>query len=281
MQEFNKETFETMYNQVSKIKSIYEVCEYCKEGNKIANKEYLKKYPTHKDLLTIFEYAVSILEFNILNDYKKHIVENTLDDIEFMIGQNILTEAHVQRLLLSPITLQKFSIFKKKFEDFGDRLLQLYECDLERYYYNYDEFKATLPFNYHQLESYLRYNKIGYEEELIDNDINGDYVQETFEVNLNDTVIINTDKSVKEKYKCIENINIIDKFKLEQHGIKPIIQQNNLFVHYINGKQFNVYKQDNHYYMISESLRSYKFSLSENQNNNNELLSIFNTKTRM
>ena len=280
MQEFNKETFETMYNQVSKIKSIYEVCEYCKEGNKIANKEYLKKYPTHKDLLSIFECAVSILEFNILNDYKKHIVENALNDIEFMIGQNILTEAHVQRLLLSPITLQKFPIFKKKFEDFGDRLSKLYECDLERYYYNYDEFKAMLPFNYHQLESYLRYNKIGYEEELIDSDINGDYVQETFEINLNDAAVINTDKSVKEKYKCIENINIIDKFKLEQHGIKPIIQQNNLFVHYINGKQFNVYKQDNHYYMISESLRSYKFSLSENQNNN-ELISIFDTKTRM
>ena len=70
MQEFNKETFETMYDQVSKIKSIYEVCEYCKEGNRIANKEYLKKYPTHKDLLSIFECAVSILEFNILNDYK-------------------------------------------------------------------------------------------------------------------------------------------------------------------------------------------------------------------
>ena len=280
MQEFNKEILETMEMEVAKIKSVYDICNYCKEGNNLANKEYLKKYPTHKDLLSIFEHAISVIEYNIINDYKKHIVENALNDIEFMIGQNILMESHVKRLLLSIVTLQKFPIFKKNFEDFSERIMELYNCDLERYYYNYDEFKATLPFNYQQLESYLRYNKIGYEEELIDNDINGDYIQEMFEFDLDNLVIENIDKSVKEKYKCIENINIIDKFKLEQNGVKPIIQHKNQFIHYINGKQFNVYKQNSCYYMISESLRSYKITIPETQNNI-DLIEVFNTKTRM
>ena len=76
MQEFNKEILETMEMEVAKIKSVYDICTYCKEGNNLANKEYLKKYPTHKDLLSIFEHAISVIEYNIINDYKKHIVEN-------------------------------------------------------------------------------------------------------------------------------------------------------------------------------------------------------------
>ena len=74
MQEFNKEILDTMSNQVKQIKSIYEVCEYCKKGNSIANEEYLKKYPTHKDLLNIIERSVFILESNIIHAYNEFYI---------------------------------------------------------------------------------------------------------------------------------------------------------------------------------------------------------------
>ena len=262
MQNFNKEILDTMKNQVNKIKSVYEVCEYCKEGNRIANEEYLKKYPTHKDLLSIFEQAVSIIELNIINDYNSYIIENTLSDIEFLIGQNVLTEAHIQRLLLGPITLQKFPIFKKKCETINDRLNKLYLCESDRFYYEYDEFKALLPFNYQQLESYMRYNKVGYEEELINSDHNGDYVYESMDFDVNEQLV----EKINDKYPNLESINIIDKFRLEQHGLKPIVEHNNQFTHYKNNVQYNLYKNKDKYYMISDS-KSYKITVDDKPTN--------------
>lgn len=258
MQDFNKEILETMKNQVGKIKSVYEVCKYCKEGNRIANEEYLKKYPTHKDLLSIFEHAVSILESNIINEYNEYVTENVLTDIEFIIGQNVLTEAHIQRLLLGPVTLQSFPIFKKKFVNIKDDINRLYECNTNRFYYNYDEFKASLPFNYHQLESYLRYNKVGYEEELINNEYNGDYIVEHTMFDIDNELI----KKINDSHPNLEQLNVIDKFRLEHHGLKPIIETNNQYIHYKNGVQYNLYKSKNNYYMINES-KSYKVTINE------------------
>lgn len=262
MQEFNTEILETMKNQVGKIKSVYEVCEFCKKGNQIANEEYLKKYPTHKDLLSIIERAVTILESNIIHEYNESIVENVLTDIEFIIGQNVLTESHIQRLLLSPMRLQEFPIFKKRMDNINDRLNELYNCESSRFYYKYDELKANLPFNYQQVNSYLRYNKVGLEEELIDNDYNGDYVIEHVEVHFNPDSI----NKINEAYPQLEHINIIDKFRLEQHGLKPIKEGYNQFIHYKNGKQYNIYKSNGEYYMITESrkgFKSYKITIND------------------
>ena len=266
MQEFNQEILETMQKQVKNIKSVYEVCKYCKEGNRIANEEYLKQYPTHKDLLSIIERATTILESNIINEYNDFIVENVLNDIEFIIGQNVLTEAHVKRMLLGSYSLQNFSIFKKKLEPISERLNGLYDCESNRFYYEYDEFKATMPFNYQQLESYMRYNKIGYEEDLINQDMNGDYLYEHTEVHLNpDTVT-----KINEAYSTLKPIDLIDKFKLEEHGLKPIEEAYGQFIHYKNGKQYNLYKKDNKYYMITEScnkFKSYKISVHDKESN--------------
>lgn len=262
MQEFNQEILDTMKKQVKNIKSVYEVCNYCKEGNKIANEEYLMKYPTHKTLLSLLERAVTILESNIINEYNESIVENVLNDIEFFIGQNVLTESHVKRLLLGPMTLQSLPLFKKKTEPIRDKIIELYNCESSIYYYEFDEFKAEMPFNYQRLESYMRYNKVGYEEELIDFEFNGDYVKESYSFDIDERAIDN----INSKYGTLESINIIDKFRLEQHGITPIIEHNNQFIHYVNGRQYNVYKVKNEYYMITEAgkgFKSYKVTVKD------------------
>lgn len=262
MQEFNKEILETMQLEVNKITSIYEVCEYCKKSNDIANKEYLRKFPTHKDLIKIIESSVNILELNIINNYNESIVENVLTDIEFIISQNVLTESHIQRLLLSPMKLQEFPIFKKRTENINKRLNDLYNCESTRFYYKYDEFKAMLPFNYQQVNSYLRYNKVGYEEELINNDFNGDYVIEHVEVSFDNDI----STKINEAFPYLESINVIDKFRLEEHGLKPITENNNHFVHHKNGKQYNLYKSKGNYYMVTEShkgFKSYKITIED------------------
>lgn len=259
MQEFNKNILETMQKEVKQIKSVYEVCKYCKEGNAIANKEYLRDYPTHKDLLNIFESAVSIVENNIIGSYNEYAIENALNDIEFIMGQNVLMESHVQRLLLSVMTLQDFPIYKKKLENVNQRIYNLYNCESSRYNINYDEDKAKSYFNYQQLESYLRYNKVGYEEELIDMPINGDYITESVDYDI-DGDIINKINKVAEKYNCLETANIIDRFILEQHGIDSITQVFNngklQLIYHKNGTQFNIYrntKKKNEYYLMTES----------------------------
>lgn len=259
MQEFNKEILDTMSSQVKQIKSVYEVCDYCKEGNRIANEEYLKSYPTHKDLLSIIESSVKVIEINIINEFNSYIVENALSTIEFIIGQNVLSESHIQRLLLGPKTILEFTIFKKKTETISNRFNEIYNCESSRFYYAYDEFKASLPFNYQQLESYMRYNKVGYEEELVGGEINGDYVYEHMNIDVDENIV----NKINNAYPNLENINVIDRFKLEQHGLKPICEFNNQFIHYKNGKQYNLYKYKNNYYMINESMKSYKISITE------------------
>ncbi len=272
MQEFNKEILETMQKQVSEIKSVYEIRDYCKKGNRIANEEYLRAYPTHKDLLSILESSVEIIEINIMNEFNEYVVENALSTIEFIIGQNVLTREHIQRSLLGPKALQENVIFRKKTESINDRLKDLYNCESNRFYYEYDEFKASLPFNYQQLESYMRYNKVGYEEELIGSEFNGDYVYEHVEMNIDENIVENINKN----YPNLESINVIDRFKLEQHGLKPICEFNNQFVHQKNGKQYNLYKYKNNYYMISETMKSYKITITE-KSVNTTVESLFNT----
>lgn len=265
MQEFNQEILETMEKQVKNIKSIYEVCEYCRNGNKIANEEYIKHYPTHKDLLAILETAVIILELNIINDYEEDTVENALHDIDFIICQNVLTEAHIKRSLLGPYTLQGLPIFKKKIDSIREIIINLYNCESSQYYYEYDEYKATLPFNYQQLESYMRYNKVGYEEELINQDMNGDYLIEHVEIHFD----IDSVNKVNEAYD-LDKINLIDKFRLEQHGLKPIEECCGQFIHYKNGKTYNLYKKNDYYYMITESnnkFKSYKIKVEDKESN--------------
>ena len=61
-----------------------------------------------------------------------------------------------------------------------------------------------------------------------------------------------------QNYNSLNGIDMIDKFKLEQHGIKPIIEHNNQYVHFINGRQYNLYKKDSNYYMITESSKGFK-----------------------
>jgi hypothetical protein len=274
VEKFNLGIYSEIKSKLKETTSIYKIIDICKESNKEANDIYFKKYNTHKDLVNIIERAVSIIESCFINEYKPVLVENMLDDIEFVIGQNVLTESHIKRLLLSPVTLQQMPIFSIKTENIKSRLNDLYNMKNMRYDCCYESFKAEMPFNYQQVKSYLKYHKVGFEEELVGNDINGDYKRKTPNIAICKESVIAIDEPVVDMYKNIEPINIIDMFKLQEHGFEPIIAKHydgkDYFVHFIHDSYYNLYKSkicENTYYMFTllpnSSVKSYKITINE------------------
>lgn len=273
VEEFNNNKLQDIKSKLKETTSVYNIIDICKKENKEANEIYLENYETHKDLLNIFERAISVLESCFVNEYNPVLVESVLDDIEFIIGQNVLTESHVKRLLLSPVTLQQMPIFKVKTDNIKDRLNDLYNLDV-RYRYCYESFKAEMPFNYQQVNSYLKYHKVGHEEELVSNEINGDYKRKTPNIAICKESVIAIDEPVTDAYKNIEPINIIDMFKLQEHGFEPIIAKHydgrDYFVHFIKDSYYNLYKSkvcENTYYMFTllpnSKMKSYKITINE------------------
>ena len=86
--------------------------------------------------------------------------------------------------------------------------------------------------------------------------------------------VIAIDEPVTDMYKNIEPINIIDMFKLQEHGFEPIIPKHydgkDYFVHFIYNRYYNLYKSklcENTYYMFTllpnSSVKSYKITINE------------------
>ena len=274
VKEFNDNVLIQLKEKVDNLTSMKQIISICKEANKSANETYLKDYITHKDLLGIFENAVSVLESCIINTYIPQIVESVLTDIEFIIGQNVLTESHVQRMLLSPMTLQGLPIYTKKLEDMKPKLLELYNCESNKYGYDYNEEKANLPFNYQQVNSYLKYNKVGFEEELINNEHNGDYIPKNMVITMDKQNISAIHEAVVSAYDNITDLTIIDLFKLQEHGFDPINVKHydgkDYYIHFKNNNYYNLYKSknlENTYYMFTRlpntHMKSYKLTVNE------------------
>lgn len=266
--QFNAHIYEDIQSALVNLTGINDCIRLCREQNNKADDLYLKKFPTHSEVIGIFKKAVSKIELCFLYELVDSIANTAIDDIIFIINQGVLSKHHIKRLLSSPMHLLKMPIFSKRMENIRPRLAAL-NTD------TFDEFRARLPYNTHQLESYLRYNKIGFEEELINMDTNGDYKLniESFDV---DTKMYEAVKeNVIETYGELIEIDVIDKFKLEEHGFGPIDKvSKNSYVHMKNGKQYNLYRgnKSNVYYMITESakgLKSYKITLNAKESLDN------------
>lgn len=272
-----------IYNDISlsldNITGIYDVIRLCREQNNKADDLYLKKFPSHSDIIAIFKQAVSKIEMCILYEFVEDLMKTSMDDIEFIISMNVLTDSHVRRLLLAPMRLFEMSIFQRnlsKYPDVKQRLVQLFNTQITLVKQRRDEFMMLRPFNDNALQGYLKIQKLGYEELLVGMKYNGDYdtTNKFFVVDINKATAI--DELVKNKYPNIGMINMIDKFKLEQHGLTPImnreIKNKDYYVHYKNGVQYNIYKSnklDNIYYMITNlntsELKTYKISVTDSK----------------
>ena len=201
--QFNAHIYEDIQSALINLTGINDCIRLCREQNNKADDLYLKKFPTHGEVIGIFKKAVSKIELCFLYELVDSIANTAIDDITFIINQGILSKHHIKRLLSSPLHLLKMPIFTKRMENIRPRLKAL-STD------TFDEFKARIPFNTHQLESYLRYNKIGYEEELINMNNNGDYdiISESFDIN--NEVYESINNLVTEAYGKLNTIDVID-----------------------------------------------------------------------
>ena len=78
------------------INKVYEIINFCKEQNNKADEIYLEKFPSHRDLIHVFKMAVTNLNMFFLGS-SPDIFRTSLDDIEFIISTNMLTDSHVRR----------------------------------------------------------------------------------------------------------------------------------------------------------------------------------------
>ena len=164
--------------------------------------------------------------------------------IEFVISTNILTGEHVKRLLLSVINLLNIPIFRARSTNIKSKIDRLYNLEIDMVKQKVDEFTLARPFDDSALRAYLKIQKIGHEESLVQSYYNGDYSITDKIFNVDTDLMQRIANIVRLKYPNIEPINMVDKFKLEQNGVTPIMNKmyrgNDYYVHMKKGLQYMV-----------------------------------------
>ena len=274
VESFNFTIYNDMTLTLDNINKVYEIINFCKEQNNKADEIYLEKFPSHRDLIHVFKMAVTNLNMFFLGS-SPDIFRTSLDDIEFIISTNMLTDSHVRRLLLPAISLSDMRIYKSFFknnQELYKRLVALFNTQINLVKQRRDEFILTRPFNDESLKAYLKIQKMGYEEMLVSMDYNGDYdiSNKIFNIDVNE--MLEVDIYVKNNQPHLKKINMIDKFKLEHSGLKPIMNKtyngNDYYLHYKKNVQYLLYKDNNGTcFMIGKlpngEFKSYRISLNE------------------
>ena len=256
---FNYKILEDMKSALKNFTGIYDIVRFCKEQNNRADEVYYMKYPSHKDLIDVFKKAVSSIELCFLYEISENRALQAMEDIEFVISTNILTQEHVKRLLLSIISLLDMPIFKARFNNLRPKLNRLFNLDIDMVKQRVDDFTLARPYDDSALKAYLKIQKIGHEESLVQSYFNGDYSITDKIFNVDTDLMQRISVAVRIKYPNLEPITMIDKFKLEQNGVTPIMNKmyrgNDYYVHMKKGLQYLVYKSkihSNQYYIITE-----------------------------
>lgn len=276
VESFNFTIYSDIELSLDNLTGLYDIIRFCREQNNKADNIYLEKFPSHKDLIDVFKMAVSKINM-FFSGSSPEIFKSSLDDIEFIISTNILTDSHVRRLLLAPIRLIDLPVFKSFFKEHNDlykRLVAIFNTQISLVKQRRDEFILMKPFNDEALKAYLKIQKMGYEEMLIGMEYNGDYdiSNRMFSIDINKALKV--DEYVRVDYPHLKRINMIDKFKLESHGLKPILNKvykgKDYYVHYKKGAQYLIYKNNDKqdvYFMIAKfpdgKYKSYKVTIND------------------
>ena len=273
---FNYKVLEDMKSSLKTFTGVYDIVRFCKEQNNRADEIYYMKYPSHKDLIDVFKKAVASIELCFLYEISENRALQAMEDIEFVISTNILTGEHVKRLLLSVINLLNIPIFRARSTNIKSKIDRLYNLEIDMVKQKVDEFTLARPFNDSALRAYLKIQKIGHEESLVQSYYNGDYSITDKIFNVDTDLMQRIANIVRLKYPNIEPINMVDKFKLEQNGVTPIMNKmyrgNDYYVHMKKGLQYMVFKSkihDDRYYLITElydkngMLKAYRITINE------------------
>lgn len=235
VEDFNNIVYNRISNTINSKDSMKTIFQISREYNMYADELIIKYYPHLKPYCEVLRTAVYKIVDYFFKSMNLEIINNILDDIEFIINSNVLCSSHIERYTFIFKLLMSKSLYSNLLDNnTKDRILAITIVDCNNFY--------TLPsnkmhtVNINSLLSYLKIRKRDYEMDLVYNDLNSDYNK----VNL---YVDDIDKSIERifnQYISISglfNIDDIDVLKLNNKGFSPIFH----YTKFAPTREYNIY----------------------------------------
>lgn len=235
VEDFNNIVYNRISNTINSKDSMKTIFQISREYNRYADELIIKYYPHLKPYCEVLRTAVYKIVDYFFKSMNLEIINNILDDIEFIINSNVLCSSHIERYTFIFKLLISKSLYSNLLDNnTKDRILAITIVDCNNFY--------TLPsnkmhtVNINSLLSYLKIRKRDYEMDLVYNDLNSDYNK----VNL---YVDDIDKSIERifnQYITISglfNIDDIDVLKLNTKGFSPIFH----YTRFAPARECNIY----------------------------------------
>lgn len=235
VEDFNNIVYNRISNTITFKDSMKTIFQISREYNMYADELIIKYYPHLKPYCEVFRTAVYKIVDYFFKSMNLEIINNILDDIEFIINSNVLCSSHIERYTFIFKLLMSKSLYSNLLDDnTKDRILAITIVDCDNFYMLPSNKMHTVNIN--SLLSYLKIRKRDYEMDLVYNDLNSDYNK----VNL---YVDDIDKSIERifnQYITISglfNIDDIDVLKLNNKGFSPIFH----YTKFAPTKEYNIY----------------------------------------
>lgn len=235
VEDFNNIVYNRISNTINSKDSMKTIFQISREYNMYADELIIKYYPHLKPYCEVLRTAVYKIVDYFFKSMNLEIINNILDDIEFIINSNVLCSSHIERYTFIFKLLMSKSLYSNLLDNnTKDRILAITIVDCDNFY--------TLPsnkmhtVNINSLLSYLKIRKRDYEMDLVYNDLNSDYNK----VNL---YVDDIDKSIERifnQYITISglfNIDDVDVLKLNNKGFSPIFH----YTKFAPTREYNIY----------------------------------------
>ena len=235
IEDFNNIVYNRISNTITFKDTMKTIFQISREYNMYADELIIKYYPHLKPYCEVFRTAVYKLVDYFFKSMNLEIVNNILDDIEFIINSNVLSSSHIERYTFIFKLIMSKSLYSNLLDDnTKNRILSITIVDYDNSYILPSNKMYTVNIN--SLLSYLKIRKRDYEMDLVYNELNSDYNK----VNL---YIDDIDKSIEKifnQYITIEglfNIDDIDVLKLNTKGFSPIFH----YTKVAPTREYNIY----------------------------------------
>lgn len=245
--EFNTLVYNDIDLATDNIKVMNEIKNICACKNHKADNIYLDYYPEANDFIDILQMAVRKIIKYLINGSVLDIVISSMDDIEFIIASNMLSDDHIRRHLIPVMKLREISPFKNTIPNIVNvRLTDLFNTQISLVRYRADDYMLFKSFNTNSLESYLKIKKMTYEETLVNSDIDNDYERKSIRYDGGDPRELIKLSEIYNK-NATTNISRIDLFRLNKNGFEDIKN-----IKY-KDKEYKLYLKENSQFMIMKS----------------------------
>lgn len=233
--DFNNIVYNKISNTINFKDTMKKIVQISREYNMYADELIIRYYPHLKPYCEVFRTAVYRLVDYFFKSMNLEIINNTLDDIEFIINSNVLCSSHIERYTFIFKSIMSKSLYSNLLDDnTKDRIWAITSVDGDNFYMLPSNRIYTVNIN--SLISYLKIRKRDYEMDLVYNDLNSDYNK----VNL---YIEGMDKSIEKIFNQyitivgLFNIDDIDVLKLNTKGFSPIFH----YTRFAPARECNIY----------------------------------------